>query len=115
MPKQLVTQRQLRNIVRLNDAVAEAKKIVKGYEAELAEYENDVFNAMKHEDGYRIESGKYSAVIEVREGSCRPPWKDVYLTHFEKEHGVSPKVEEQRLRELYPAEKKEVLAVGEKK
>jgi hypothetical protein len=115
MPKQIITQRQLRNIIRLKDTVTEAKSALKAHEAELSALEHAVTTAMKSEEGYRVESGKYSAVLEERDGQCRPPWKDVYLEHFVKEHDTTAKAEEQRIRDLYPAEKSEVLVVGERK
>lgn len=115
MAKQVISQRWLRSVITYKEEVRIAKQTVKELEASLAEAENKVMQAMEDKDGYSIEPGKYSAVIEEVEGACRPPWKDVYLAHFEKEHETPAKVEEERIRSLYPPEKKEVLVVGEKK
>lgn len=112
MSKQLITQRQLKSIIKHTQDADVIKQELRSAETELLRERATVFALLK--DGATIEEGPYNAVIGTKMGSVRPPWKDVYLRHAEEEHNINPKVAEELVRSCYPAEVEETLVVSKR-
>jgi hypothetical protein len=55
--------------------------------------------------------GGFEAVVVQEEGSCRPAWKDEYLTHMEQ-HGVARDLAEAQVQQRTEVPVKDVLKVA---
>ena len=62
--------------------------------------------------GQEVEKGRYTLGIRIQDGQIRPPWKDLYLSHFTEVHSQSPAVTESEARKKVSPEKEKVLVVG---
>lgn len=109
MSKPMVEQSALRKILKLKNTAAETRALLRDLEASIAEAEHDV--SVLLEADAKVEKGELGAAIAVEKGSCRPPWKDVFLEHMTAIHDLAAKAAEEEIRAKYPPEDKQRLVI----
>lgn len=105
---EVVTEVELRGIETYRIQCERLKSQLKDVEAALKAAEL----AVTHKLARGAECiGPLRAVIEQKDGPCRPSWKDEHLEHMESVHGIAPAAVENELRAKYPAKPHERLVI----
>jgi hypothetical protein len=105
-----IAQTRITDLVLREEELKDLRRKIKTLESEIATARLTLFADL--ESGVRVEAGRYTLSLENKEGASRPPWKEIYLEHFVKEHNQSRKEAENNARLMYPGETERVLIVG---
>jgi hypothetical protein len=107
----VVTEYELVAIETTRLQLAEFRKKAREAEAALEQREADVIAKLK---AGAVVEGNRTAVIKPDVGPSRPKWKELYVQHFEAEHGETAESIEVRVQKLYPGKTCDTLVIGDK-
>jgi hypothetical protein len=110
-PIEVITEYELIAVETTRLQLQEARKKVKQAELALEGRQKDIIRKLK--SGAHVEGSK-TAIITEELGQCRPAWKDLYVEHFQSEHGETLESIVLRAQAAYPATSHEVLVIGSK-
>lgn len=106
----MLTQKTLKDIVAMREAVKILAETLKREQAMLAELEALAMDDVKNGE---MEAGALLASVAEKVGRSSPKWKEEYVDHFIAEHGLSKDAIEKAMKVKYPAKVSEELAISE--
>lgn len=111
MSKNVITEMELLSVQQVRLEITQKRKMLKEMEALLEQQEQSIIQRLQQ--GAEV-LGDTKAALEIEKGSCRPKWKEEYVTHMELEHGMTAKAIQTQMQEKYPAPEHTVLVISPK-
>lgn len=111
MHQNTITEIELLSVQQTRMEIAQKRKMLKELEANLEQQEESIIQRLQA--GANV-MGHMSAVLEKETGSCRPKWKEEYVSHMELEHGMTAKAVQLQMQEKYPAPERVILVIANK-
>lgn len=106
---QAISEMELAQYLTLKEQYEQAKKMASQLEKAVKGQGESLIARLKA--GEQVE-GAFEAMVVQEEGSCRPGWKDEYLSHMEQHHGVARETAELQVQQRTEIPVKDVLKVA---